>query len=72
VLEDPLTKSISPSALREHMCNMCLWHSLRFRTIKGPKAKEFVSVQRCVLWLLNLSEIDRNEIDRDDETCSLH
>jgi hypothetical protein len=39
VLEDPLTKSISPSALREHMCNMGLWHTLRFRTIKGPKAK---------------------------------
>jgi hypothetical protein len=72
VLEDPLTKSISPIVLREHMCNMGLWHSLRFRTIKGPKAKEFVQVQRCVLWLLNLSEINRNEIDCDDETCSIH
>jgi hypothetical protein len=49
VLEDPLTKSISPSALREHICNMGLWHSLRFQIIKGLKAKEFVSVQRCVL-----------------------
>jgi hypothetical protein len=72
VLEDPLTKSISPSVFREDMCNMGLWHSLRFQTIKGPKAKEFVSVQRCVLWLLNLSEIDRNEIDRDDKICSIH
>jgi hypothetical protein len=67
VLEDSVTKSISLSALREHMCNMSLWHSLRFQTIKGPKAKEFVSIYRCVLWLLNLSKIDRNEIDRDDE-----
>jgi hypothetical protein len=49
MLENPLTKSIPPSALREHMCNMGLWHNLRFRTIKGPKSKAIVSVQRCVI-----------------------
>jgi hypothetical protein len=49
MLKDPLTKSISPSALRGHICDMGLWHSLQFQKIKWPKAKEFVSVQRCVL-----------------------
>jgi hypothetical protein len=28
-------KRLPPSALREHICDMGLWHSLQFRTIKG-------------------------------------
>jgi hypothetical protein len=49
VLADPLTKGLPPSVFREHIVDMGLWYSLCFLNNKGPKVKESVSGQRCVL-----------------------
>jgi hypothetical protein len=49
VLADPLTKGLPPNVFREHTVDMGLRESLWFSDNKGPKVKESVSVQRCVL-----------------------
>jgi hypothetical protein len=49
VLADPLTKGLPPSEFRELTVDMGLRESLWFLDYKGPKVKESVSEQRCVL-----------------------